>query len=41
MVKKKDDLPDWVIDEIKNAKFGKPEPVTIVTKRSMCSCMKK
>jgi hypothetical protein len=28
MVKKKDDLPDWVIDEIKNAKFGKPEPVT-------------
>ena len=28
MVKKKDDLPDWVIDEIKNAKFAKPESVT-------------
>jgi hypothetical protein len=25
MVKKKDDLPDWIIDEIKNAKFNKPE----------------
>lgn len=28
MVKTKDDLPDWVIDEIRNAKFAKPEPVT-------------
>ncbi|MFY9301514.1 MAG: hypothetical protein WAO91_10045 [Candidatus Nitrosotenuis sp.] len=28
MVKKKDELPDWVIDEIKNAKFEKPEPNT-------------
>jgi hypothetical protein len=28
MVKKKDDLPDWVIDEIKNAKFDKPEMLT-------------
>lgn len=28
MVKKKDELPDWVIGEIKNAKFEKPEPVT-------------
>jgi hypothetical protein len=28
VVKKNDDLPDWVIDEIKNAKFGKPEPST-------------
>ena len=25
MVKKKDDIPDWVTDEIQNAKFGKPE----------------
>lgn len=28
MVKKKDELPDWVIDEIKNAKFEKPESTT-------------
>lgn len=28
MVKTKDELPDWVIDEIRNAKFAKPEPVT-------------
>jgi hypothetical protein len=28
VVKKKDELPDWVIDEIKNAKFEKPESVT-------------
>lgn len=28
MVKTKDELPDWVINEIKNAKFAKPEPVT-------------
>jgi hypothetical protein len=28
MVKSKDELPDWVVDEIKNAKFEKPEPVT-------------
>jgi len=25
MVKKKDDIPDWVSDEIQNAKFEKPE----------------
>ena len=25
MVKKKDDIPDWVSDEIQNAKFLKPE----------------
>jgi len=24
MVKKKDDIPDWVTDEIQNAKFKKP-----------------
>lgn len=28
MVKKKDELPDWVLDDIKNAKFSKPEPLT-------------
>lgn len=28
MVKKKDELPDWVLDDIKNAKFAKPEPIT-------------
>lgn len=28
MVKKKDDIPDWVSDEIQNAKFQKPEQVT-------------
>lgn len=28
MVKTKDDLPDWVLDEIRNAKFAKPEPIT-------------
>ena len=25
MVKKKEDIPDWVTDEIQNAKFKKPE----------------
>jgi len=25
MVKKKDDIPDWVSDGIQNAKFEKPE----------------
>ena len=25
MAKKKDDIPEWVSDEIQNAKFGKPE----------------
>ncbi|MDG7050488.1 MAG: hypothetical protein JRZ94_04720 [Nitrososphaerota archaeon] len=28
MVKKKDELPDWVLDDIKNARFAKPEPLT-------------
>jgi hypothetical protein len=28
MVKTKDELPEWVIDEIRNAKFAKPEPIT-------------
>lgn len=28
MVKSKDELPDWVIDGIKNAKFQKPELIT-------------
>jgi hypothetical protein len=28
MVKSKDELPHWVVDEIKNAKFQKPEPIT-------------
>jgi len=28
VVKKKDELPDWVLGEIKNAKFEKPEPTT-------------
>ena len=28
MAKKKDDIPEWVTDEIKNAKFGKPEQLT-------------
>jgi len=27
MVKKKDDIPDWVSDEIQNAKFEKPEEI--------------
>ena len=27
MVKKKDEIPDWVSDEIQNAKFKKPEKV--------------
>ena len=27
MVKKKDDIPDWVSDEIQNAKFKKPEEI--------------
>ena len=25
MVKKKDEIPDWVSDEIQNAKFQKPK----------------
>ena len=25
MVKKKDDIPEWVTDEIQNAKFEKPK----------------
>jgi hypothetical protein len=28
MVKSKDELPDWVMNEIKNAKFEKPELIT-------------
>lgn len=28
MVKKKEDIPKWVTDEIQNAKFGKPEKLT-------------
>lgn len=28
MVKKKDDIPEWVSDEIQNAKFKKPEELT-------------
>ena len=28
MVKKKEDIPKWVTDEIQNAKFGKPESLT-------------
>jgi hypothetical protein len=28
LAKKKDELPDWVLDDIKNAKFAKPEPLT-------------
>jgi len=28
LVKKKDELPDWVLDDIKNAKFAKPESLT-------------
>jgi len=28
LVKKKDELPDWVLDDIKGAKFGKPEQIT-------------
>jgi hypothetical protein len=28
LVKKKDELPEWVLDDIKNAKFAKPEPLT-------------
>ena len=27
MVKKKDDIPDWVTDEIQNAKFKKPQKI--------------
>ena len=27
MVKKKDDIPDWVTDEIQNAKFKKPQEI--------------
>jgi len=27
MVKKKDDIPDWVSDEIQNAEFKKPEEI--------------
>ncbi|HJM80053.1 MAG TPA: hypothetical protein QF656_05915 [Nitrosopumilus sp.] len=29
MAKKKDDIPDWVDDEIKNVKFKKPEELKI------------
>ena len=29
MVKKKDGIPDWVTDEIKNAKFEKPKKLKI------------
>ncbi len=29
MVKKKEDIPDWVSDEIQNAKFKKPEEVKV------------
>ena len=29
MVKKKDDIPDWVTDEIQNAKFEKPKKLKI------------
>ena len=29
MVKKKDDIPQWVTDEIKNAKFQKPKKMKI------------
>ena len=25
MVKKKDEIPEWITDEIQNAKFKKPE----------------
>ena len=28
MVKKEDGMPKWVMDEIKNAKFGKPKELT-------------
>ncbi len=27
MVKRKEDIPDWVTDEIQNAKFKKPEEI--------------
>ncbi len=29
MAKKKDDIPDWVTDEIQNAKFKKPKELRI------------
>ena len=29
MVKKKDDIPEWVTDEIQNAKFKKPKELKI------------
>ena len=29
MVKKKDGIPDWVTDEIQNAKFEKPKKLKI------------
>jgi hypothetical protein len=29
MVKKKDEIPDWVTDEIQNAKFKKPKELKI------------
>jgi len=29
MVKKKDDIPDWVTDDIQNAKFKKPKELKI------------
>ena len=28
MVKKKEEIPEWVTDEIQNAKFGKPKEET-------------
>ncbi|NIP61725.1 MAG: hypothetical protein GWN01_13605 [Nitrosopumilaceae archaeon] len=28
MAKKKEEIPEWVADEIQNAKFGKPEQLT-------------
>lgn len=49
MVKKKDELPDWVLDDIKNAKFAKPEPLIRMgyileiyesDKKLMHSCMR-
>ena len=29
MVKKKDEIPDWVTDEIQNAKFEKPSCIDL------------
>lgn len=33
MVKKKDDIPDWVTDEIQNAKFKKPVEIKLKKKK--------